>query len=428
MDPWYDEDPVKAFDNFYGNNPQRYVGATTYVPTDDATVAVVDVYYLYGEWTHASVRKPGNDMPHGYAWESKLGTLQRIFHPRNSLEGGSYGSIMRYYTIPTTIRSLALANNITLDESIRMGLTVENVVSLSNVELSVLQTEKQAISSGLMQEFEAAYSTWVTAINASDEFSTVNNNAFFIQMSEFDALSDLIQNNECLVYAVIDLYQQNQDIFARTLLEATVVPLNSKTIALAHQVREANNAISLRSMSEEVYIAPSFEANAMTFIKQLLNNRSEYFGDSLTITNDNLLFETKAVNVLSLSEGDPEILEADSVAMTVVADKTEFSGNELETFEEYFLAWKKATSILSSTQSFLRTGEYANLAILIKNDVKYKKLLIERYCEKHEDRLLYELLVNELVLNENAEAQMLMNDVGYKQTLEMVINSPERFI
>lgn len=292
LDPWYDEDPVKAFDNFYGNKPQRYIGSTTYVPTDDATNAIIDVYYSNStnKWTHASVRKPGNDMPHGYAWESKLGASQRIFHARNALEGGLYGSIMRHYTISTGTRSSTSISNITLDESIRMGLTVENIVLLSNNELAVLQEGRSAISSKLMKEFEAAYSTWVTAINENDEFSTVNNDTFFAQMNEFAALSDLIQNNKSLVYAVVDLYLQNQDVFARTLFETTVVPLNSKTIALAHQVRETNNTISFQSM-KDVYIAPSFEANVMTFIKELLNNPTMYFDDGNVIKSGNLLFE-----------------------------------------------------------------------------------------------------------------------------------------
>lgn len=427
MDPWYDEDPVKAFDNFYGNNPQRYVGATTYVPTDDATNAIIDVYYLNNEWTHASVRKPGNDMPHGYAWESKLGANQRIFHARNSLEGGIYGSIMRHYTIPTATRSSAPISNITLDESIKMGLTVENVVLLSNNELAVLQTKKRTISSKLMQEFDEAYIAWVTAINENDELSTVNNNTFFVQMNEFDALSDLIQNNESLVYAVIDLYLQSQDVFTRTLFEATVVSLNSKTIALAHQVREANNAISLQSMKKDVYVAPSFEANVMTFIKQLLNNPSMYFGDGNVIDNVSLLSETKSID--ASSEGNTNMLtENESVAISVDADLNDFSDDEESKFEVYFVDWKKATSHLSSTQAFLRTDEFVNLARLIGSDLKYKKLLIVKCCKASEDRLLYELLVNELIMRDSVEAQLLIDDIGYKQTLEMVINLPKEFM
>ena len=117
-----------------------------------------------------------------------------------------------------------------------------------------------------------------------------------------------------------------------------------------------------------------------------------------------------------------------SVAMTVGADMTDFSEKELAIFEEHILSWKNATLILSSTQSFLRTEEYEDLAILIKSDAKYKMLLFERYCENTNDRLLYELLLNELVLKEISEVQKLMNDVGYKQALQIVINSPERFI
>ncbi len=86
LTPWYNKDNQVAFDNFYGNNPQRYIGATTYSVTDNETDAVINVYKNGDTWTHASVRKPANNQMHGYAWESKLGTAERIFHTLHSLK------------------------------------------------------------------------------------------------------------------------------------------------------------------------------------------------------------------------------------------------------------------------------------------------------------------------------------------------------
>ena len=53
-------------------------------------------------FTHASIRKNARSIyPHGYDWESKIGSGPRIFHEKNSLEGYSrpehYGEIAYYY-------------------------------------------------------------------------------------------------------------------------------------------------------------------------------------------------------------------------------------------------------------------------------------------------------------------------------------------
>jgi hypothetical protein len=86
---WFDSDNMcrKSWDNFYGNTPvHRYDGAMTYDTTDDTALAEIDLWTSMMVWTHASVRKPGDNFYHGYDWESKLGTDQRIFHPRLALD------------------------------------------------------------------------------------------------------------------------------------------------------------------------------------------------------------------------------------------------------------------------------------------------------------------------------------------------------
>ena len=84
--PWYDPDPLTAFDKFYGNNPARYTGAWTYTRTGATeSNSVIDLWANSAGYQHGSVKKPGNDHPHGYDWESKPGGAMRTFHPRHAL-------------------------------------------------------------------------------------------------------------------------------------------------------------------------------------------------------------------------------------------------------------------------------------------------------------------------------------------------------
>lgn len=57
----------------------------------------VDVYVNDGSISHAAVKSKSHYFSAGYAWESKLGDHERVFHPRHSLEGGDAGTITYYY-------------------------------------------------------------------------------------------------------------------------------------------------------------------------------------------------------------------------------------------------------------------------------------------------------------------------------------------
>lgn len=81
---YYSSNPLTAFDNFYASRGLTRVGAT-------ANNSVVDLWAYVNNgkrsYKHASVRKGADDFAHGYDWESKLGSLMRIFHPREALTG-----------------------------------------------------------------------------------------------------------------------------------------------------------------------------------------------------------------------------------------------------------------------------------------------------------------------------------------------------
>ena len=105
-DPDHD---LLSFDNFYANindgytvllrhDPpvMRFVRAGSY--SSSSCVALWGGTSEGEEYfTHASVKKPANDQPHGYDWESKIGIdYERCFHPRDALSS-IYEDILHYY-------------------------------------------------------------------------------------------------------------------------------------------------------------------------------------------------------------------------------------------------------------------------------------------------------------------------------------------
>lgn len=89
-----DKDSLASFDDYFASKGFTRKGAT-------ATNGVVALWaYVWNnsrEYLHASIRNGADNHVHGYDWESKLGALARMFHPRDALSGIEYGQIVEYY-------------------------------------------------------------------------------------------------------------------------------------------------------------------------------------------------------------------------------------------------------------------------------------------------------------------------------------------
>jgi hypothetical protein len=164
---YYNANPTTAFDNFYGNTPvKRYSGAWNY-SRSGATVtnAVVDLWAYNGTYTHGSVKKPGNNNPHGYDWESKPGGLDRTFHPRNALNGAApayYGSVVAYYihTGSYAPRLSGTGGMATDMDAIKAGMDVADKAALSPAAQEKLNAMEQRVAAGISQTFDKLYSAW----------------------------------------------------------------------------------------------------------------------------------------------------------------------------------------------------------------------------------------------------------------------------
>lgn len=276
LSPWYDENNEIALDNFYGNNPPRYNGATTYEVTTNENESIINVYKLDDTWTHAAVRKPGNNSVHGYAWESKLGNGERIFHAIDSLSSDNlgnesiYGEVARMYKIAETSRS-----NILSERSPQIGLTVEKEVVLCDSQLDFLNQKLLGINNDTIEKFYCLYDEWIEYVASNNNLKYSSIISDYQMNVAYEELQKFIYDNPEVFFIIArDYYNGYINIFTNILLVCEFVEKNDYTIEIANQIREDNNAVSINSLKEEAYIAPSYEANMKTFIKSMLNSES----------------------------------------------------------------------------------------------------------------------------------------------------------
>lgn len=163
-------DALSSFDAFYNSRGLTRVGANE----SNAVVALWAIVDANGnrEYTHGSVRV-GDGNIHGYAWESKPGALARTFHPRDALNGSSYGQIVEYYTtMPNSAQSSA-AKAMTLEEEIANGTSQIGYVNFDEDEKKTISDAISNINSNVMAQFATKYDAWkhVTENTVFNSFS-----------------------------------------------------------------------------------------------------------------------------------------------------------------------------------------------------------------------------------------------------------------
>ena len=88
---WVNFYTLSDFDDYYARAGYTRTGA-------DADNGAIALWMNNGTFSHASVRKNSTiPYPHGFEWESKCGSSERVMHTRDALTGYVYGSIVYYY-------------------------------------------------------------------------------------------------------------------------------------------------------------------------------------------------------------------------------------------------------------------------------------------------------------------------------------------
>jgi hypothetical protein len=289
-----------TWDDYFGNNPSRYAGATTYTRDQanagNAEIALWSTNGAFSGIQHASVRLLANNNPHGYAWESKIGPNYRIFHPKNALENPNfYGSIFAYYrdiskdpsslnvysasvgqdnSERTNILALRAAKRysnepvFTMKESIEKGLTVIEKVKLEPEQLSLVRSKSAMLSASVLQSL---YDNWVKKIK-SPEMSCISNVYSFIETEEGKQLIDYAKNNleESIVFFANVVFANEEATFEKFIAEYLFCEIARENYAFI--LEEIKDEWEMKNYdSQGRYIAPMPETFAKKYIKRLLD-------------------------------------------------------------------------------------------------------------------------------------------------------------
>jgi hypothetical protein len=256
-------DPLGSFDKFY--DTVRYINCMRYT-SNGATVSnsMVDLWALNGSYTHASVTKVGNDgdpanyHPHGYAWESKAGSLERFFHPRHALNGSTYGAVDKYY------RQVAGTKSMTLQESLAEGLSVIEHVGFSVSERARVMEMRQALPLSAQDAFETKYNAWV-ATWALPEVAIHSDPRMYANSKEYDELIVFCRKQGRAIWPMVFEKLEQGDFLAINALEDLTLADN---IHVLEAVKEENLTKSHAEGGEFIVRSPYI--NAMKYVKRLL--------------------------------------------------------------------------------------------------------------------------------------------------------------
>ena len=206
-----------------------------------------------------------------------------MFHPRNALNGPSYGQIFGYYRDAAkdpyggrtafSPNSESRENSVfTFEESVELGLTVVQKVELTNEETEQLSQLNNKYKSS-QTKLDKLYFNWLKKIN-SEEFKIYSNPAVFFDVEECLELIDFCQSNEevAVSYLMDKIIQEEENSFQTqmtTMLFCGVT--DEKYGALMEEVKEEWKQSNFTQRG--AYIAPSAIANTKNYIKKMLNDK-----------------------------------------------------------------------------------------------------------------------------------------------------------
>lgn len=229
---------VTCFDNFYGNNPVRYPGAKTYTRSGaTSSNSLVDLWALNGTYTHGSVRKPGNDHPHGYDWESKPGGLTRTFHPRSALTNTSfgYGAVVNYYRYDPNARMAATYASD--EDAVKAGVAIFDNAILTDAAQAKLRLLMSKINPDFVSQFNTLYEAW----NKTKEKNAIYSDpAMYCKNAEYEALAAQAKKNaRNTLILTIDKYVNGNDHFIGELLWSLSKTTYERLLTEVKQERQA---------------------------------------------------------------------------------------------------------------------------------------------------------------------------------------------
>lgn len=199
---FYSEDTLEAFDNFYDSRGLTREGANY----SNAIVALWALVDKNGnrDYKHATITN-GDGKLHGYSWESKAGSLERFFHPRDAVRGNNpftgYGQIVELYRMKDgTFNSPRDAKTASLYYPELIG------IDFDSDELATLKELINDIDNKTKQEFESLYAEFSDNVKGS-----IHSNPDILRdCQEFKELMSYYNTHPECKFIVFDLLKDNE--------------------------------------------------------------------------------------------------------------------------------------------------------------------------------------------------------------------------
>ena len=211
--PQESDNDIKWFDKLYNNetvssafgNYKRADGSLKYTRQGaNAENSAVDIWGIIGNgeftFTHGSIRKSTDGIPHGYDWESKCGSIQQIFHPRNALRGDGYGQVVANYRIADNQTVTNRSSRSIMAEAIADGELIMENITLTPEEEVLLAEEVDNIPAKKIEKFDELYNKWKSYTDAHAYQSNMFKFKECPEYAELLAYTNSIANGEVLAY------------------------------------------------------------------------------------------------------------------------------------------------------------------------------------------------------------------------------------
>lgn len=268
--PWKSSNELNSFDNFYGNRDDdgevvvRYTSQIVMNFSRDEATASNACVALWSSspnsFEHASVKKPANEQPHGYDWESKDGSLDRFFHPKDALTG--YNTIQRYYKFSgwsSGTQPEMKSENV----QITTDLTDDDSDLLSRMADTFLDKAR----------FEKLYESWKDTWD-DPELVNQNNCKMFAKNEQYSSLLYYCQNQSKEVWPLIfNKYVDGEELSMLLIADVT----KDEYSWLMEEIRKQQN----RECSRKRY-PPSQRVNGLNYISALLKEVDKLKSDPIT--------------------------------------------------------------------------------------------------------------------------------------------------
>ena len=261
--PFIDDDEDTETNSFILDDLLVSYGYTRYnTTTENSEIDVwmgTDSYDNTNRYLHFSVKALSNSTALGFDWESKLGSCERIFHPRYSLSGDLYGYPTKYYRRMS--RQELQQSNPLYAQVCDSPLVFKNIC-FTEEELCQMSRGVEQVHHSILNVFDAQYKEVEIAFSQSmaSDLSVLSNN------SSYKKLFALSQEHPLLLYRAFQKLHEGEKVSVKLILDLTAK--NNKD--LVSQTRKHEKECIIAGQKEGKNLHLSLLANATYYAKAIL--------------------------------------------------------------------------------------------------------------------------------------------------------------